>query len=59
MSHAAFIEGVDADGSVVISECNVISNNEYGFRCQKWSSVRAWMTNTLSGSVSVNGIYGK
>ncbi len=59
VSHAAFIEGVDADGSVVISECNVISNNEYGFRCQKWSSLRAWMTNTLSGSVSVNGIYGK
>ena len=58
--HLGFIEGVDVDGSVVISECNVTSNeSKYGFRCRKWKSVKEYMTNTLGAGTTLNGFYGK
>lgn len=58
--HLGFIEGVDVDGSIVISECNVTSNeSKYGFRCRKWKSVKEYMTNTLGPGTTLNGFYGK
>lgn len=58
--HVAFIEGVDVDGSVVISECNANRNEpKYGFRCQKWKSVKEWAERTLGAGTRLNGFYGK
>lgn len=59
VKHVAFIEGVDTDGSVVISECNVTTANEYGFKCAKYSSLREWMNSTLGSGSTLNGMYGK
>ena len=60
ISHAAFIEGVDSDGSVVISECNAnVSEPVYGFKCAKYSSLSEWMTSTLGAGTTLNGMYGK
>lgn len=56
--HVGFIEGVDVDGSVVISECNANPNEkQYGFRVKKYKSVREWMEGY--GGVKFNGFYGK
>lgn len=56
--HVGFIEGVDVDGSVVISECNANSNEkQYGFRVKKYKSVREWMESY--GGTKFNGFYGK
>lgn len=57
-AHVGFVEGVDVDGSVVISECN--ANNaekQYGFRVKKYKSVRQWMEGY--GGNQFNGYYGK
>lgn len=60
LMHDAFIEGVDTDGSVVISECNANSQEpKYGFRCKKWNSLREWMDSTLGSGAKLNGMYGK
>jgi hypothetical protein len=40
--HAAFIEKVNDDGSVVISECNVTTANEYGFQVGTYTSLQEW-----------------
>lgn len=58
--HVAFIEGVDVDGSVVISEGNANFNEpKYGFRCQKWKNVKEWAERTLGAGATLNGFYGK
>lgn len=56
VKHDCFIEKVNEDGSVVISECNVTSANEYGFRCNTYASLRDYL---LSMNATLNGMYGK
>lgn len=57
-SHDAFIEGVGEDGSVLISECNVTADNEYGFRVRKYSSLQEYL-NQFGSNTVLNGMYGK
>lgn len=54
--HDAFIEGVGADGSVVISETNVCTDNQYGFRVRKFRSLQEFLN---SYGATLNGMYGK
>ena len=53
--HAVFIEGVGADGSVLISECNATTANSYGFRVRKFSSFQAFLN---SYGAVLEGMYG-
>ena len=53
--HDAFIEGVGEDGSVVISECNATTDNQYGFRVRKFSSLQEFLD---SYGAVLNGMYG-
>ncbi len=54
--HDAFIEGVGDDGSVVISECNATTDNEYGFRVRRFNSLQDFLN---SYGATLNGMYGK
>ena len=56
MQHVAFIEGVGDDGSVLISECNATTENEYGFRVRKFDNLQAFLN---SYGATLNGMYGK
>ena len=57
-NHDAFIENVDADGSVIVSECNASSERPYGFRVREFQSLQAFLDSYGSGTY-LNGMYGK
>lgn len=38
LSHVLFVEGIDDDGSVVVSDANC-RNTEYGWHCEKYDSI--------------------
>lgn len=42
--HALFIEGIDTDGTILISEANVTKANQYGWRCKKWNSINEYLS---------------